>query len=82
MLLFSDLPDTIEIDACLDDAARMLRFTPPSFLPPDLRAEPLGWGPEDEIPPAQRKKELVGRMAIEDFRKVAADCVVLDVRAE
>jgi hypothetical protein len=82
MLLFADLPDTIEIDACLDDSARMLQFTPPSFLPSSLRSSPVDDGPEETIDFATRKRELAGRIGLSDFRRVADSSLVIDVRTE
>ncbi len=84
MLLFADLPDTIEIDACLEDSTRMLTFTPPSFLPANLRpvesVDPTC--PEFGIELLQRKRELVGRLSLDDFKRMKKHTLLLDVRYE
>ncbi|KAI9026848.1 rab-GTPase-TBC domain-containing protein [Hyaloraphidium curvatum] len=82
MLLFADLPDTIEIDACLDDSLRMLRCTPPTLLPPDLA--PRNPDPTDpaSVDPLQRKRELAGRISLPDAAAQRQHALLLDVRGE
>ncbi|KXS11646.1 hypothetical protein M427DRAFT_147685 [Gonapodya prolifera JEL478] len=92
MLLFADLPESVDVDLCLTHALQMCKTTPNSLLPVAVSGGKLNSVDEDgeseglesidflSRPVDVRKQELVGRVLFHDALKMLPHALVLDVR--
>ncbi|KAJ3104208.1 hypothetical protein HDU97_009463 [Phlyctochytrium planicorne] len=83
MVLFSELPQ-IDVERCIVDAVHAYKACPPSLLDPLVMLMALENLPEGLIATEStreaRKEELVGRISLEDFKRLKMDAAVLDTR--